>query len=151
MTISLAFYKGPPTGTFHKLSHYAIRLWTWSKYSHAEIVVNGVCYSSSARDGGVRSKVIDLNTGKWDVVELALSKTKTKYILKWFEIHNGNGYDYLNIVRFIFPFVKHRKNKWVCFESIGASMGFPAAHKLTANDLLNWAIQNSQNSNTEVQ
>ena len=37
-----------------------------SVFSHVELEINGVCYSSSNRDKGVRSKVIDTsNAQKW--------------------------------------------------------------------------------------
>lgn len=47
-----------------------IQWWTNSIYSHCELVVDGMCYSSSAMDGGVRSKRIELDAAKWDVIEL---------------------------------------------------------------------------------
>ena len=37
-----------------------------SVFSHVELEINGVCYSASNRDGGVRSKVIATsNKQKW--------------------------------------------------------------------------------------
>jgi hypothetical protein len=70
MTLRLALYKGPAQDLAHKIAHWAVCLFTGSPYSHCELVINGVCRSASARDGGVRGKVIDLHSGKWDVVEL---------------------------------------------------------------------------------
>lgn len=65
MTVQLAMYKGK--GTF---VNQFIRWWTGSIYSHCELVVDGVCYSSSLMDGGVRGKVIDLDSGNWDMIDL---------------------------------------------------------------------------------
>lgn len=65
MTVKLAMYKGE--GTF---VNQFIRWWTGSIYSHCELVVNDVCYSSSLMDGGVRGKVINLGSGNWDLIEL---------------------------------------------------------------------------------
>lgn len=140
--VSLAFYKGPPHNDWvHTLGHYAIRLWTWSKWSHAELVINGVCYSSSARDGGVRAKVIDLNSGRWDVVSIQCDEQAA---LRWFAEHDAQPYDYWNIGRFILPLIRQERDQWVCFESIGAALGFAGAHKLTANDLWQWAKQSEE-------
>lgn len=140
MKAAIAFYKGPPVDDWqHTLSHYGIRVWTWSRWSHAELVIDGVCWSSSARDGGVRSKVIDLTTGRWDVIELDLSDVEIGRALAWFLKHDGEGYDYLNIGRFVLPFLGHDRDRWVCFESIGSALGMAGAHKLTANDLHAWA------------
>lgn len=139
MSTQLAFYKGPPRNDLlHTISHYAIRFWTWSKWSHAELVIDGVCYSSSARDGGVRSKVIDLTSGRWDVVDVEIDKD---HALAWFLTNNGDKYDWAGIWRFVIPFLPQGKRRWFCFEAIGSALGFAGAHKLTANDLYNWAIQ----------
>ena len=139
MSLAIAFYKGPPKDLPHIISHYAIRLWTWSKYSHAELVIDGVCYSSSLRDGGVRSKYIDLASGRWDVLPV---KGNAADALWWYHQHKGQGYDWLNILRFILPFIPQRKTKWVCFEAIGSMLGLAGCHKLTAKDLYTWALDN---------
>lgn len=139
--MQIALYKGPPETLLHSLTHYSIRLWTFSKYSHAEIVVDGVCYSSSSRDGGVRSKVINLESGRWDVVEISDSPELKQKVLAWFAKHDGESYDYRNIIRFVLPFVGQNKNHWVCFESIGAALGIDKPHKLDADKLLSEALK----------
>ena len=63
--VRLALYKGKGT-----IANAGIRLWTGSQYSHCELVVDGWCYSSSVMDRGVRRKMIDLDSGHWDVVDL---------------------------------------------------------------------------------
>lgn len=63
--VKLAMYKGKGT-----LANAGIRLWTGSQYSHCELVANGWCYSSSVMDRGVRRKLIDLDSGNWDVIDL---------------------------------------------------------------------------------
>lgn len=137
---AIAFYKGPPRNDlWHSISHYAIRLWTWSKWSHAELVIGGVCYSSSTRDGGVRGKHIDLTSGRWDVVEIDLSPEQVDGALLWFFKHDGDPYDWAGVVRYVLPFLPHGLREWVCFEAIGAALGFAGAQKLTANDLYKWA------------
>lgn len=63
--VKLALYKGKGT-----LANAGIRMWTGSRYSHCELVVDGWCYSSSVMDKGVRRKLIDLASGNWDLIEL---------------------------------------------------------------------------------
>jgi len=136
MAMYLAKYKGPPTDFKHKVGHYLTRLWLWSRYSHAELVIDGVCYSSSMRDGGVRPKVIDLTSGRWDVVEC---KRGDPVVAKaWFEAHDGDLYDYWGLVRWVFPFIPQDPHKETCFESIGLALGLAAAEKLDADDLSRW-------------
>jgi len=152
MTIQLALYKGPPRDDWaHTLSHYGIRVWTWSKWSHAELVIDGVCWSSSARDGGVRHKKIDLASGRWDVFELDLSDDEIARALAWFVKNNGKGYDYLNIGRFVLPILGQDRDRYVCFESIGAALCFAGAHRLTANDLYEWALRRQPQAAPEEQ
>lgn len=147
MKVSLALYKGPPHDDWvHTLSHYGIRVWTWSKWSHGELVIDGVCWSASARDGGVRPKQIDLTSGRWDVFELDLSEDEVTRALAWFLLHEGDGYDYRNIGRFVAPFLGQDEDRWVCFEALGAALGMAGAHKLTANDLHAWALTRAADS-----
>ena len=141
MSLSLALYKGPPSDLLHIIGHNATKLWTWSKYSHAELVIDGVCWSSSARDGGVRSKVIDLDSGKWDVVKLTDNLLIKSNALLWFKQHEGDEYDYRNILRFVIPIVGHDKRKWVCYEACAAALGIGNAHKLDADKLLEEALK----------
>ena len=139
MTVHLALYKGPPSGRLNKIGHYGIRLWTRSPWSHAELVIDGVAYSSSARDGGVRPKQIDFDSGRWDLVTLPLTAEEVSYALLWFHQRDGWKYDYLNIGRFVFPILGHERNRVVCFEAVAAALGLPAAHKFDANDLFEYA------------
>lgn len=139
--MQIALYKGPPSSLIHHLSHYITRLGTWSKYSHSELVIDGVCYSSSARDGGVRGKVVDLESGHWDVFNITDNKQIKAKALSWFIEHDGDSYDYRNIIRYVFPFIGHNKNHWVCYEAVGAALGINRPHMLTAESLLREAIE----------
>lgn len=63
--MQLALYKGNG-----KIGNALVRWWKNSPYSHCELVIDGVCYSSSVMDGGVRGKVIDLSEEHWDLIDL---------------------------------------------------------------------------------
>lgn len=139
--LKLALYKGPPSDIAHIIGHNATKLWTWSKYSHSELVIDDVCWSSSARDGGIRSKVIDLSNGKWDVFDLTDNLGVKVKALDWFKQHEGDAYDYRNIVRFVFPLIGHNKKHWVCYEACGEALGIKDAHKLDADKLLEEALK----------
>lgn len=121
-TAYLAFYKGPAKDSFHKLSHQATCYWTKSKYSHVELVIDGMCYSASARDGGVRKKVIpNLNdSGRWDIFEVKIDK---EFALNLFKYAEGLGYDYLGVTKFVLPFIPESQTRWYCSEIVAAMMG----------------------------
>lgn len=138
--VAIALYKGPPVNDIvHLVSHVATKIWTASKWSHAELVIDGVCYSSSARDKGIRSKVIDLNTGRWDIIRIELPEETVNNAIAWFKANEDAKYDWRNIIRFVIPFVGQDWNRYVCYESIGEALGFAGAYRITANDLYRWA------------
>lgn len=141
--VVLALYKGPPKKrkVWQWIEHYAIRFWTGSQYSHAELCIDGVCYGSSSRDGGVRKKVIALDPTRWDLVPLR--EADTAIALQWFTDHEGASYDWTNIARFVIPVLGHRGNQWICFEAIGEMLQLAATHKLTGRDLSHWARKRS--------
>lgn len=118
--MQLAFYRGPAADKWHQLAHRAICLFTGSKYSHVELVINGTCCSSSARDGGVRIKQIDLTSGKWDVVTISGNEGDA---WDWFVEMTGQKYDYAGVARFILPFLPARSKQWFCSEAVAAALG----------------------------
>ena len=78
---------------------------------------------------------------RWGAARAAFDAGQAQAALQWFLAHEGQGYDYLNIGRFVLPFVGQDRDRWVCFESLGAAFGMAGAHKLTANDLRAWVDQ----------
>jgi len=134
--MKLALYKGPPTDWQHKIAHWAVCTATGSIYSHCELVIGGVCWSASARDGapgkrnGVRGKVIDLASGRWDVIELPADLDEAA-ALAWFQAHNGSRYDWAGVFRFVLPLLPHRQDQWFCSEACGAALGIANPHELS--------------------
>lgn len=146
-SLTFAFYKGPPRNDWwHTVSHYAIRLWNLDKWSHAELVIDGVCWSSSARDGGIRDKVIDLNSGRWDLVDFPVTQAEREAAHAFFRANKGRKYDWAGILRFVFPFLPHSKSRRFCFEALGDALGLAGTYKLTAKDLFRWAEARQANN-----
>lgn len=87
--MKIAFYKAK----YGKLIDTAISLFTFSQYSHCELVFSdGICASASPRDGGVRFKYITLEE-KWDVYDLPITFDE-KFARQWFMQHEEQRYDY---------------------------------------------------------
>ena len=140
MSTTLALYKGPDRTnmTVQKvLVHWGICLWTFSWHSHGELCIDGVCYSSSAMDKGVRSKEIDIHSGRWDLYPLPGADKAAA--LAWFAKHKGKRYDWPGIVSWVIRLVRHHPDRFVCFEAVGAMLGLENPHKLSARKLLKWA------------
>jgi hypothetical protein len=129
--MQLMFYKGPATSLKHKIAHWGIKLFTASKYSHVELRIDNMCWSSDIRTGKVRVKEIPLNE-KWDVVEV---EGNSETANAWFLERAGQSYDWVGIFRFILPFLKHRENKWFCSEACAAALGYENAYRYTPQKL----------------
>jgi hypothetical protein len=133
---TIALYKGPAAGWWDRFRDAWVRFWTWSRYSHGELLIDGVAYSSSPRDGGVRPKQINFNTGRWDLY--LIPEADVAAALRWFQEHDGEDYDWLGVIRFVLPFIPHRSKKWFCFEAIAASLGLPKPHRWTGRQFEKW-------------
>jgi hypothetical protein len=148
----LASYKGPATGLLHRITHWLIthlkprRWWPYlpALYSHNELVFEikdgmAECASSSARDGGVRFKQIDIHSGRWDVKPLPQYDYAADLRARWWFIErDGDGYDYLGVAAFltvISPFAREHKNRWFCSEAIAAALEMTDPASLSPQEL----------------
>lgn len=129
MTVKLALYKGK--GTF---VNAFIRWWTRSIYSHCELVVNGACYSSSGMDGGVRRKQIDLNDGKWDLVDL--DWVTEEQVVSYFNKTDHYRYGYFGLIKAqLFNRGKGQSKAPFCSEWCADACGIPTASSLSPHTL----------------
>ena len=107
-----------------------------SIFSHVELEINGVCYSSSNRDKGVRSKVIDTsNAQKWLSFDLKKDIDVNRCLL-YFETVRCQRYDWLNI--FLTQIIKvniQSSNKQICSEFVGNCLQLDNAYKYSPEAL----------------
>ena len=116
-----------------------VQWWTGGPYSHCELVLNGVCHSASLRDGGVRSKVIDLTTGRWDVLDLPQYDAGDEVdALQWFAVHAGEGYDVAGLLGFVLPWRTQNRRRWFCSEAIAEALQITRSWEKSPNDLARW-------------
>lgn len=117
-SFKIAFYKAKYGNWLDK----TISIATLSKYSHCEIVFpDGMCASSSPRDGGVRFKRIDLDD-HWDVytLNMVLDSQKINY---WFYIHQGEKYDWLGAAGSAVRLDLSSDNKKYCSQACSIVLG----------------------------
>lgn len=131
--MQVALYKGPAKDWRHKVAHWAVCVATRSPYSHCELVIGGVCWSASARDGGVRGKVIDLQSGRWDVFPIEGDEAAA---LAWFRAHDGQRYDWAGVARFALPFLPNGSDRWFCSEALAAALGRPRPERSIPHDFV---------------
>ena len=107
-----------------------------SVFSHVELEINGVCYSSSNRDYGVRSKIIDTsNKQKWVSFELK-KDIDTNKCLEYFYSVERQVYDWTNI--FLTQLIKlnvQSDNKQICSEFVANCLGLENAYKYSPETL----------------
>lgn len=129
--VYLALYKGQKQGKdiksyLARLLDHSIRAITQSPYSHCEIAVVYTAtqyksYSASSRDKGVRCKTMELPSDKWDLI--SLSEHVILDTIDLYEETQGEKYDYLGVLRFIFPFLKPSPTRWFCSEWCAQALG----------------------------
>jgi hypothetical protein len=116
-TVYLANYKDTKT-LFEKL----VKFWV-PPYTHDELVIDGVSYSASLRDGGVRKKIdINFNSGSWDLIPVPWANVEN--ILKFYEETKHLKYDIWGIIgSHIVNRAKHDKKKYFCSEWCATALG----------------------------
>lgn len=132
MTVQLALRKHDS-----RLTARFIQWWTGSIYSHCELVVDGLCYSSSAMDGGVRSKAIDLDPDKWDLAPLPWADAS--HIVAYFHETDHYRYGWIGlIVSQLFNLNRETAGAQFCSHWCGAALGLPAPSSLSPRTLGEW-------------
>lgn len=107
-----------------RLTSRAIQWWTNSIYSHCELIVGGVCYSSSAIDGGVRAKVIRMEPDKWDFVELPWADTAA--VQSYFELTDHHKYGWAGLITsHLFNLNRAEVSAQFCSQWCAAALGLP--------------------------
>ena len=107
-----------------------------SVFSHVELEINNICYSSSNRDNGIRSKEIDTSDSqKWVSFDFK-EYVDVNSCLTYFENVRGQKYDWLNI--FCTQLIKlniQSDNKQICSEFVANCLGLENAHKYSPESL----------------
>lgn len=117
--VKLALRKGDT-----RIGARLIQWWTNSIYSHCELVIDDLCYSSSIMDHGVRSKAIDLDPGKWDVIELPWADEAT--VLAYFAKTDGYSYGWFSLIASqIFNRNQVDNDSQFCSEWCASALGLP--------------------------
>lgn len=142
MTARLCMYKGPASGLKNKLGELIVCLATRSRYSHVELEINGVCYSSSFRDGGVRAaRIPDLETsGHWDLYPLALTHDEEGLAVDRFKFDYfaKKPYDWLGMLRVCrwLRWLPRRDGARFCSEEVAYMLGAPDPETMSPQDVL---------------
>lgn len=131
MTATLALRKNDT-----RITSRFIKWWTDSIYSHCEIVVAGVSYSSSAMDGGVRGKVIQMDADKWDFIELHWADSEA--VKNYFTETDHLKYGWAGlIVSQLFNSNRKAGRSQFCSQWCASALGLPNAASYSPSSLKN--------------
>ena len=138
----VAFYRGRKKGkgimpSVFRFLDSVTRHLTKGPYSHCEIVEklpDGTykCFSSSYRDGGVRSKILSLNQESWDFVSADFVRLETLQKVENSTV--GQSYDLLGAMGLVFLTPQSQK-RWFCSELVAEVIGLPESWRYTPNTL----------------
>lgn len=121
--MQVAFYKSARPG-LAGIYNRLVAWWTKSPYSHVELVLStGRSWSASFEDGGVRSKLIDFDPKKWDLVDVPAHLEPAA--AAWFARNRGAKYDLRGNLQFILAPAGESENRWFCSEAVAAALGIP--------------------------
>lgn len=125
-------------------------------YSHAELIIDDLWYSSTMRDEGVdfngnpkkdgtRAKRIDPDVEKWTFIHLPnVTEHDEGKMLAWFNTRwiMDARYDFGGVLRFVLPWEKEHPSKFFCSELVvsmlragGHAVCLEPAYKVSPNRL----------------
>jgi hypothetical protein len=139
MQVYLASYKAHRKGwqgAFNK----GVQWLTKSQYSHSELCLGNpfenpvACISASGIDGGIRSKLMQLNPEHWDIVPMPWVDHYAA--IHFLRAEQGCKYDYAGVLRFLLPWaVSASKRRWFCSEAVAAMAGLDDPWRFSPADL----------------
>jgi hypothetical protein len=116
--MKIAFYKA----RYGDWSDYVIALFTMGPYSHVEFVFSdGMWFSASGRDGGVRYKEI-IPKPHWFYLDLPLAGEDEAKLRTWCDGEVGREYDWKEVTRFVLPWLGSDDSRWFCSEIVMAGL-----------------------------
>lgn len=136
--MQIAFYKGTRPG-LPGVFNRVVRWWTNGPYSHCEIVLQPLddgmmlCASASNTEGGVRLKAIELDPGRWDLLDIPSADPSA--VRQWFAVHDREGYDFLGLMGFVLRRNDGSKRLWFCSEACAAALEIPDPWRYCPNTL----------------
>lgn len=139
MSVRLAMYKARGNWL-----NRLICWWTGSQYSHCELVIHGVCFSSSVRDGGVRGKCMALPAGSWDVIPIPWADADS--VTQWFADHERDRYGWLDLLTGQLLGMQRDYRGVFCSEACAKALGLRNATRMSPQGLLDACLDINKNA-----
>jgi hypothetical protein len=133
MKVEVLFYKADKGAWDDKL----IACWTRGKYSHTELKIGNICYTSYPNKGVVRRN-LNVTERLYEIIELEIAENDINKIIDFYNQTQGNKYDWFGILGFIFP-LQDRSDRWFCSEWVTKALQLAGVEKL-------WLLEPSKTS-----
>lgn len=128
--VRIAGYKGPGN-----IVVKGIRSWTGGEYSHVELIVDDLWYSSSVQDGGVRAKKIEMNPDHWAIMDLPWADAEK--ILRYFEKTKNAKYGMYDLItKQFFRLPLPDSDAQFCSEWCASALGMIRCRNIDPSDLM---------------
>lgn len=100
--------------TNDNIHSWAIRLFTWSKWSHAGVIVNNKVIEATAKHGVVETSLHDfkMRYKRYKIIDVPHQGDYQTRLYKQL----GKKYDWGAIFRFVLRGDWHKPDKWFCYE-----------------------------------
>lgn len=131
MKATVAFYKGK--GDF---TDKLIRWYTSSKYSHVELIVDDIWYSTSPRTLEIAGRYVTPKEENWEYIEVDIDYAE---FIALYTRAKGSKYDWLGIFLSQFlPLGIHSRKRWFCSEFVMEALGVEGSNIYSPQDCYNY-------------
>jgi len=93
-----------------------IQLWSWSRYFHSEIIIDGNWISSGPSHGGVYITKLKPLRSEYDYVNIDIDETLVPEVIEWLGTQVGTAYDWTGVFLLGLNSNAHNESKWFCSE-----------------------------------
>lgn len=127
--VTLALYIGKG-----RVGNALIRKWTQRQESHCELVVDGLSYSASVMDKGVRKKYINFDSENWYVVDVPWATKED--VIKHYEKTKSNKYGWWGLITSqVFNRNRDDSKADFCSEWCSRALGLPSPNSYSPGTL----------------
>jgi hypothetical protein len=122
--IKIAFYRGRYS---KNIVSKLIAWFTFSMYSHVEIIIDEFSYSSRTSTKGVSKQIVDyaVEPELWDIFTVEVSEETVREIIQFFNSTDRSKYDWIGIFFYhLLPIEIEDPKKWYCSEWVARALKF---------------------------
>ena len=114
----------------NRLISHLIRFFTWSQYSHVEIVIRGEGYLGACGNGGVQLRSLDYDPHCHYILRrVACTPLQAAQVIQFAKDKIGDPYYYTAILGFLVRRDWHEPRHWFCSELVAAAFEYAKIYK----------------------